>query len=780
MDGICFHCGDDIIGKPIQFEDKPFCCSGCKTVYQILSENELNTFYNLEANAGVKPKEQIDHKYAFLDIPEIESKYIDFKNDDFVQVTLSLPTIHCSSCIYLLENLHKINNQIIECEVHFTKRIAIIRFASDFNLSELASLLDSIGYPPNFSSQKESIKKKNKTYLYKLGIAGFAFGSIMLWTFPEYLGIEQDNPEIRTFSSYLSFLVSIPVLLYSANEYLISAYKVIKNKSINLDVPISIGIIALYGQSLWEIFVNNGPGYMDSFAGFIFFLLIGKWFQSKTYDSLDFERDYSSYFPVAVTKLNNDQEEIIELEKLQENDLILLRNNEVLPGDSTLVNSSCKIDYSFVTGESDLVSVNAGDLIYAGGKIVGPTATFKVLKTPERSKLIQLWNRHQNDISEEERKPSKTAIYFLLAVLTIAILSSIYWFIKDANQVVRIVVSILIVACPCALALSEPFTYGNIMRALGRKGLYLKNVAVIPALNRIKEIVFDKTGTLTSGNEIDHIEGELELEEVNALMLLTNSNTHPLSRKIIDYLKVNYKNDNSFHLDEFNEISGKGVSGKVNGSQYKLGSAKFCLIEDSPIHTTSYFTKNNQLVAKIVFKSKLRSRISEMIPNFNKNYDITLLSGDNEKDAYLMQSIFGSNSKILFNQSPDKKVEYIDSNQSNEHPILMIGDGLNDSAALSKASVGIAVSEDIFQFTPNADAIISGTSINQLDNLLHISSRAKLILSICYVFSVLYNVVGLAFAISGNLTPLIAAILMPISSITIVFISTILSRLLTK
>lgn len=777
-DKVCYHCGDEVIGKGYFFDEKPFCCNGCKTVYQLLKDNNLGSFYTLEANAGAKPSESNQHKYAFLEVESIKSKFIDFEDEATARVTLFLPQIHCSSCIYLLENIAKIEPAILNCQVNFAKREAALVFdQSKISLAELALLLDRIGYAPNFGNRNQTEKKLDKKFLYKLGIAGFAFGSIMLWSFPEYLGIEGDNPEFRNFTSYLSFAVSIPVLVFSASEYFISAYKALRYRSLNLDVPITIGIIALYAQSAYSIFAGFGPGYMDSFAGFIFFLLIGKWFQNKTYKTLSFERDYTSYFPVAVTRLVDGKEEIVEIEQLNVQDQVLIRNEEVIPCDSILLSESAKIDYSFVTGEAIPINKKKGDFIYAGGKLLGQRITLQVEKESNRSHLTQLWNDVQTDKKTRTSflYQDRLSFYFLIIILIIAGVSSIAWAFVDVSKITQIVVSILIVACPCALALSAPFTFGNVMRLLGRKGLYLKNTGVIERMNSITDIVFDKTGTLTTGttHKVDFIGDELTKDEKEAIYCVANSSTHPLSRAIVTCLK----SQNIASADEitaFDELSGKGISGEVNGIVVKIGSPKFTdldIIDEN--ETSSFIRLSNGKTGRFIFSSELRVGIDELLHSL-KSYRLHVLSGDKDKDKSLMQQLFPKDSVLLFQQTPKDKLEYIESLNNANKSVMMIGDGLNDSGALGKADVGIAVSEDVFRFTPSSDAIIEASKLAQLDRLLRISNFSKTVLKVCLAFSVSYNIVGLSFAISGNLTPLIAAILMPISSITVVFISTFL------
>lgn len=777
MSESCYHCGEEVIGKGYSLDDKSFCCNGCKSVFQLLSENGLNSFYSMEENAGSKPKTADVHRYDFLDLPAIKERYVDFEDDNSIHVVLFLPAIHCSSCIYLLENLNKIEPNILSCQTNFTERMATIVFLkSSFTLPDLALLLDRIGYPPNFEEKKNVNKSIDKTFLYKIGLAGFAFGSIMLWSFPEYLGLENMDAGLRSFTSYLSFFISIPVLLYSARDYYVSAYKAVRYKQINIDVPITLGIMALYAQSCYHIFSGSGPGYMDSFAGFIFFLLIGKWFQRKTYRSLSFDRDYTSYFPVAVLRVTGDDEEIVEIEKIEEGDHLMIRNDEIVPCDVILISNSAQIDYSFVTGESVPVLITKGQLVYAGGRLIGAKTRFQAKSKSERSRLANLWNK-SSEASTEKTKSQESwdrlSTYFLIGVIIVAFGSSILWAFIDANRIVTTVVSILIVACPCALALSRPFTFGNTMRKLGRNGLYLQNTEIIDEINAITDIVFDKTGTLTKGSQEKIVfEGEnLSDEDWISLLMLANSSTHILSRTIVRWIKnKKLAIDSNLTIENYHETLGQGIQGEVSGVKVRIGNAK------SMGYTSgdgTYVAVNDDVKGKFLFESEVRDGLEEMFSKLSKNYQVHVLSGDSEKDARMMRESFPELEKCYFKQSPEDKFSYIKKLQSEGKVVMMIGDGLNDSGALAKSDVGIAISEDVFQFSPNSNGILEANHLRKLNKLLETSNFSKTVLRICLGFSILYNVIGLAFAISGKLTPLIAAILMPLSSISIVLISTI-------
>jgi Cu+-exporting ATPase len=774
----CFHCGDNLGRDLIIYDEKSFCCNGCKQVYVLIKESDLSSFYSLEQNPGYRMNEKNQESaYNFLDLEEISQRYVLFKDDKFTRVKLFLPSIHCSSCIYLLENLHKINSNVISAQVDFIKKEAIIDFSHEkLSLSKLANLLNSIGYKPNFGKKTDEKSLIDKTFLLKIGLAGFAFGSIMLWSVPEYGGIENDTNGIRNFTSWLSFFVSLPVLLYSANDYFISAYKGIRTRFLNLDIPISIGILALYGQSLYTIVTNNGPGYMDSFSGFIFFLLIGKWFQNKTYRSLSFDRDFTSYFPVAVTKIENEISIVTPIEKLKIGDVIELKNEEIIPCDANLNEEIATLDYSFITGESMPITKKFGEFVYAGGKILGEKTRLTVKEEVNRSHLTKLWNTF--DKSDEENSivkyQDKISYYFLIALLIICLVTSLVYFILDISMVVKVVVSILIVACPCALALSAPFTFGHVMRVLGRGGLYLKNTFVIEKLLGIDTIIFDKTGTLTDGL-IVHAEKRKVLNETDSAVLfeITGNSTHPLAKSINQLFSNTSK---QIKITDFKEEKGLGVSCKFEGNSYKVGSAEFCNALNKNKETTVYFAKNDELLSVFTMSHEYRENLEILIKELS-SYELYVVSGDSDFEKNYLIKLGFKEENLFFNSNPEDKKIFVQNLKKTGRKILMVGDGLNDTGALTEANVGIAISSDMFRFTPTSDAILDARQLGDLPIFLNSALYAQKVLRWCLGFSLFYNTIGLTFAISGSLTPLVAAILMPVSSLSVVMLSTLAVQL---
>ncbi len=370
---ICFHCGDECTTTGIQHQNHNFCCYGCKTVFNILNENDLSYYYELETAPGIAPS-KFDGKFDFLKNDAIAKKLLEFDEKSIKIVSFIIPTIHCSSCIWILENLNKLNPNIKTTQVNFPQKKIKISFSSEkLTLHQLVLLLCKIGYEPYISLNDSDAKTPviNRSLIYKMGVAGFAFGNIMFLSFPEYFEIsefwlDRYKPVFR----WLILIFSIPVAFYSANDYLVSAYKSVHSKLLNIDVPIAIGILVLFVRSAVEIVMNWGSGFLDSMTGLVFLLLLGKLFQQKTYAFLSFERDYKSYFPIAVTRIIKDsldfQEEQAQVYDLVAGDRIIVRNNELIPVDGILIKGTVLIDYSFVTGEAELVSKQAGDHLFAG------------------------------------------------------------------------------------------------------------------------------------------------------------------------------------------------------------------------------------------------------------------------------------------------------------------------------------------------------------------------------------------------------------------------------
>ena len=771
----CFHCGQEIEKDRIFFDEKAFCCNGCKSVYEILNANNLGNFYELNKNSGIRPDENLS-QFDYLDTPEIFEKVVDFSEGNTSVVTFKIPVIHCSSCIWLLESLQDLNTNIRYSQVNFTKKTLQVSFnQNELPLSELAKFLTNLGYKPVISLETADKKEAavDRSLTIKVAVAGFAFGNAMMFAFPEYLNtgssVDFWLEEFAPFFRFLTFLLSIPVVVYSASDYYKSAWFGLKNKIVNIDVPIVLGILVLFFRSVYEIATNYGPGYFDTLCGLLFFMLLGKIFQKRTYSALSYDRDYKSFYPIAVTKVDfGGQQQNILLSDIKVGDRILVRNQEIIPVDAVLINGEGNIDNSFITGESATITKNPGDKIFAGGKQIGSILELEVIKTVNQSYLTQLWNKEAFRKEELglDTLVNQISKYFTFIILGITLLAGIYWYQIDFEKMFQVVSAILIVACPCALALSTPFTMGHIMRILGRNKMYVKDAHTIEKMAKIDTLVFDKTGTITYNKKANiSFEGKeiAEFDLKNIKSLLKNSN-HPLSKSLYEFLEVE---DEYLPIENFKETAGKGYEATVRGKVYKIGSAKFTHQEAKSLETAVYLERDGEFLGKFIFKNEYRDGLAEMAKEL-KDYKIHVLSGDNSSEEQTLKNLIPNITEMRFSQSPEDKLEYIKSLQDQGKKVAMLGDGLNDAGALKQSNIGIAIADDTNSFTPSSDVIMNGGVLTKLHDYFALTKDAMIIVKLTFGISFLYNVVGLTAAVLGEMSPLFAAILMPLSSISVV------------
>ncbi|MBK6837421.1 MAG: heavy metal translocating P-type ATPase metal-binding domain-containing protein [Bacteroidetes bacterium] len=791
----CYHCGEDCKDEVIRRDDKVFCCEGCKLVFEILQENNLCSYYQYNASPGQSPKGRfLEEKYAFLDDDQVRKKLVNFTDGKYTTINFYIPQMHCSSCIWLLEHLSRINSAVVRSQVNFLKRETIVVFEEQkISLRQVVEMLTMIGYEPviNLNDlENRQAAPKNRTRIYKIGIAGFAFGNIMLFSFPEYFSLsDYIDPGFKGVFSYINLALSLPVFFYCSSQFFVSAFASLKQKFLNIDVPIALGILVMFVRSLLEIATATGAGYLDTMSGLVFFMLLGRMFQDKTYETLSFERDYKSFFPIAVMCRKEGRETSIPVSQLKIGDRILIRNEELVPADAVLIKGSAQIDYSFVTGESIPVERKSGELIYAGGKQKGALVELEVVKEVSQSYLTQLWNKdaylQKHDDGKFQQLVNQISHYFTFVIVALSLLALGFWFLQgDHLRGWNAFTAVLIIACPCALAISSPFTLGNILRIFGRNEFYLKNFAVIEKLAKISTIVFDKTGTLTHNNSASvNFHGDpLTEEETLKVRSLVHQSSHPLSQLIFKSIK-----GSSLKLvNDYMEIPGEGLSGNVGDSKVRLGSAAFTataieFTADQDLTTKVFLSINNLPRGYFSFKNNYREGLVELVEYLKrKKFELVVLSGDNEGEKKYLSKVFGTQASILFRQTPANKLKAIQELQQDGKNVLMIGDGLNDAGALKQSDVGISISDDINNFSPACDAILNAGKFRWLGSILAISRASHRIILGSFVIALGYNFIGLYFAMQGTLSPVIAAILMPISSISIIAFTTGMSNFIAR
>ena len=696
--------------------------------------------------------------------------------------------MHCSSCLWLLEHLQRLEPAILSSVVSFERKEVTVFFdCTQTSLRKVVELLTRIGYEPHLSHddvQKTESPDARRKHWIKIGLAGFCFSNIMMLSFPEYLaGPEGIEPQIMSVLNIIKIALSIPVITYAASEFFIKAWQGIKSRYLNIDAPIALALVITFGRSLYEIGSGTGAGYLDSMSGIVFFMLLGRWLQDLTYKAISFDRDFKSFFPIAfeIDRAGNRMQ--VPLEKIAAQDIIHIHHGELIPVDAFISKGDAQIDYSFVTGESIPVHVEKGSIVYAGGKQDGGKIEIIAIKEASQSYLNLLWNKKQVNESKLSAHPFIDGLsrYFTYIVFALGLIAAGYWWIQDQNALMwNAVTTILIVACPCALLLSANFTTGNILRILSVNKFYLKNAYMLEMLGKVNTVLFDKTGTLTHKQSIEiTYEGKMldEILKEDIASILIHSN-HPLSKAVYLHLQVS----NIKPAANFKITPGKGLEGWIHDRYIKIGSPEFTNAPGKyyPASTVC-ISVDTKWIGTFQILTKYRFGLQRMFASLKKNYAVALLSGDHDAEKQTLRELMGTECETRFEQRPEDKLEFIHQLQKNRGThVLMIGDGINDVPALQASFVGIAVADGDNAFTPAADGIIEGSHISNLDHVLQYVRSGKKIILFSFIISILYNIVGLYFALQGTLSPLIAAILMPLSSLSIILITFGLSNVMAK
>jgi Cu+-exporting ATPase len=772
---ICFHCGSECgKGAPIA-DGHRFCCQGCVGVYELLRAHNACEYYDFDDPSGRKPSGFEGSRFAAFDTAFMNRT--NRPQGSVSTVILRVPDMHCAGCVWLLERLYRFDQGIVSSRVDLLHRtIAVDYRETGTSPSAIARLLDSLGYTPVLerpTSRKGRVHPERRKLYTQLGIAGFAAGNVMMVGLAHYIAGPQGlDPTVDVVLRTLELGLSILVLTLCATPWLGSALRSLRRGVVNLDVPVAIGITTIFLRSIIDIAVNRGEGFLDSFTGLIFFLLVGRLFQHRAIESLEFDRSMRSFFPVSASRLSQGEIQDISVDDLQRGDTVLVRNGEVIPADSILLHSVGVVDYAYLTGESEPVECRPGTMLYAGGRVLGRSLQLSVVKPSSTSSMASLWSRQ--DIHTERRAvdalQERFGLVFTVSVLSLAVLAGLYW-LPNVEMALTVFSSVVIIACPCALTLSMPITYGTAMGLLAQHGLFLKNISALGELQLVTDVVFDKTGTLTEPHRVEFVGVELDADTCAAFAAMAVHSTHPISRAI-----VAASPPSRVSLSDVEEISGLGVRCHHNGHELALGSTRLLgndHYEPSMALSASGSVAivDGHVVGQYVIRHTLYSGIDEMISALrSRALNVHVVSGDSERGRDVLGKVF-DDAEIHLSATPNDKVEIIKSFQSRGRHVMMVGDGLNDITAMSSANVSIAVSNGSSRIVPACDIMIDASRVAMIDRLIgYARSQGRVVQSALW-FTMAYNALGISLAASGRLSPVITAVLMPVSSLLVLAIS---------
>ena len=759
----CLHCNQPVI------EDEKFCCIGCKSANFLIKKLKLKDYYEYCRNIyNTSPPRVLGFENKINFIEEV----ITIKQGSFA-INLLVDGIVCGSCVWLIENSLKSLKYITSVKFSLsTKRLEVMWKGEVNGVNDIINLIINLGYqvsPYNVKLLNDQEAFREKELLKAIAVSGFAAAQIMALAFAVWIGnYNQSMGEyLRYILHIISGVIGIPAIIYSSKIFMISSYKALKKRKTNIDVPISISIIATLLISIQETIRMSDYVYYDASASLTFLLLVGRYLDLKARNKAKAGIRKIMFQQPSVANIMRDGKIIsISAKSVNQNDLVLVKAGEKFPVDGVVTEGESEVDNSIISGESNPIVIKKDCLVYAGTINLNDTLKIKSKNSGEKttlSEIIKLVENIEKNKSKFIKIADKLSQYFTPAIISLALITFIIWIKTGVMNAALNSVTLLIITCPCAIGLAVPMVQIVAFSKLIRQGIFIKNSDFLERANMVDTIIFDKTGTLTYGKPILLNFGEFNDQEKLLIASIASKSAHILCESIIK----NYK-DSILDL-EIKEVKGKGVYAKYKNNEIWLGNKSWCNVDNDTNeddYLEVWFKKNGNAAKRLIFKDELRYEAKQVIKSLQLRYDLFLLSGD--KNHNVKKIAEELNIKNYFGEKNyQEKYNFVQELSKYGKKVLMVGDGLNDSLALkaSYASISpktsIAISQDV------SDAIYNGN----LKSLVVIFKSSKLSVNLIkqnFTLSIIYNSIAIPLAIMGKVNPIIAAIFMSISSITVI------------
>ena len=798
----CNHChlsfDDEIM---IKEEELNFCCKGCQGVYHLLKSDGLDSFYDKLGNKTITPPLNLDaDDISKFDTPSFMDNYTTINKDGFYEIDLIIEGIHCAACVWLNEKILHDTKGLIEANINFTTNKAkVIWDGDELKLSDIILRVRSIGYNAyayDSSIADEKATKAKREYFIKMMVAVIASMNIMMLSVAKYTGFFTGiTPEVMHMIHIGEFLLATPVLFYSGWVFFKGAYFGLKNKILNMDFLVSSGALLTYIYSLFILFGGKGESYFDSVAMIITFVLVGKYLEvigkKSAVDTLD---KIKSSLPLEAVVVDGENKRQVALNSINIGDIVEIKTGEKVPVDGIIIKGEGTFDEASLTGESVPIFKKVGDTVYSGTINSNNLIHFEVTKDFKNStfsSIVTLLEDSLNSKPEIQDKANEYSKGFTLTILTLSLLTFIVWYFfgldlgfdyEGTNHFEKsfiVAISVIVIACPCALALATPIASLIGISELAKKGLLFKEAKFIESLAKVNTVVFDKTGTLTKG-ELS-VKKALVFNEnsdkLNLLYSLLDTSTHPISKSVKKYLLEKYDLQLQ-KLNNIKNIDAKGMSAEfinTNGKVAKLlgGNLELMLEEnikyDLTIENSVYiFAIDNEVIASFELVDEVKDYAKDLIKYLqDKNIEVIMLTGDNQQVASKVSSSLNIK-KYLSKQTPISKAEYIKKLKTDGKIVVMVGDGVNDSVALSNSDVAIAMGTSADISMEVSDVVLLNSSLPSLKDAFEISSRTYKFIKQNLAISLVYNLITIPFAMFGYVIPLVAALSMSLSSLIVV------------
>lgn len=795
----CFHCGLSVpaglnLSVIINQQSQPMCCAGCQSVAQTIVDSGLENYYQHRTASASTAEESLPdfiQQLAVYDEPELQKSFVANIGEHEHKAALILEGVTCPACVWMNEQHLKTLPGILEIQANFSTRRLHIRWDdSKIKLSDILKAIYEIGYkahPFDPEQHQEVINNEKKLLLKRLGLAGVLGMQVMMLAIALYTGDFADSEEkYKRFFYWVSFLLTLPVVIFSARAFFDPAIRALKRGKFGMDVPVSIGIIIAFSASLKTTIMGTGEIYYDSVVMFTFFLLLARYLEliarKRATETLE---DLIHLTPATALRLQDQTEELIPVARLKIGDRVLVKPGETIPADGHIITGCSSIDESLVSGESLPLTRREGDSVIGGSiNVESPLQIIvdAIGQDSLLSKITTLMERTQMEKPSITKLADRAAAYFVPTILILAAFVGFYWWNQGNPHWFEIVLSMLVVTCPCALSLATPAAMTVATDTFMKLGVLVTRGHAIETLSRASHFIFDKTGTLTKGKlALTHIETFADLDQqqcLNIACTLESHSEHPIAKSILANAGENTAN---IEVQNIINIPGAGLTGKIEGQMYSIGNPEHVKLNSNVSLTTEQLqefqqqgasiillAKQDQLLAAFILKDSLREDAEKMVATLQKkNKSVSLLSGDSLTAVSAIAAQLNIDT-FQAGLKPEDKLEQLKKHQETGEVLAMVGDGVNDAPILAGAQVSFAMGSGAQIARSNADLVLLNNQLPVITKAIDVAEKTVRIIKQNMLWAVAYNVLALPIAAAGYLQPWMAAIGMSLSSLLVV------------
>jgi Cu+-exporting ATPase len=768
----------------IKEKEHYFCCNGCQGVYHLLSDEGLDSFYDKAGDTKLSPPTKQYEDSSNFNAPAFYDKFVKINKDGFSEVSLIIEGIHCSACVWLNEKaLHKMDG-IVEANINFTNNKAQIIWADNvLKLSKIIDMIRAIGYnayPYDATLQEAHANRVRKDYYLRMAVAIFASMNVMWIAVAQYAGFFSGiTQEMKTILNIAEGVLATPVLFYSGWVFFRGAYYGMKNRAVNMDLLVATGASLTYVYSIFITISQHGEAYFDSVSMIITFVLIGKFLEviskKNAADTLDI---IGKHLPSEVTIIRDEKVVSCKLEDVNIGEIVVVSSGEKVLLDGEIIKGDGSFDESNLTGESQPIYKKVGDTVISGTTSIDADIYFKTTRDFEHSTLSNLVTLLESAINKKpkiEQLANRLSEHFSTTILVLALLTFAVWWLwpHSFEESLMVGISVIVIACPCALGLATPVATLVGLSLGAKRGILFKEAAQLETMAKANVLVVDKTGTLTVGKPEVISEKVLRDFDYRLLYSLVKLSKHPVAKGIVKYLKENEKIEKEIIFDDFSQLSARGMVAqydgvKIIGGNYQLMLDNHINVEHVSEKTVFYFAIDSELCLIYELSDTVKESAKELVDNLkSKNIETVMLTGDNQASALSVAKEVGI-TNILFSQSPEDKLSYIELLHTQNKVVVMVGDGVNDILALAKADIGIVMGSGSDIAVDVSDVVLLNDSLTSLLGAFQISKTTFSLIKQNFAISLVYNAITIPLAMAGLVIPLVAALSMSFSSLLVV------------